>query len=224
MVVRVGLPEHDAAGAVEELGAGLGERAVVLRHLAEHSQRERILVKGFDPAARQMRQHLGGIDRRKLLGEESARVVVRERPQIEQHGRHAVVVLDLYPVDGAQPVGGTAGKDKGRVADRRQLLQHGVDRASLCGGSDFIEAVDDDPLDTGNRIRRIGGAHERTRPDKFHAGLLAEPPGEHGLSQAGIAENHHRIAEREYRVLANDRLLAVLPLVRERSFYSSRHR
>ena len=75
-----------------------------------------------------------------------------------------------------------------------------------------------------NRIRRTGGAHERARPDKFHAGLLAEPLGEHGLSQAGIAEDHHRIAEQEYPVLANDRLPAILPLVRERSFYFGHHR
>ena len=70
MVARIGLPEQDAAGAAKEVGAGLGERAVVLRHLTKHSQRERIPVQGFDPAARQMLQHLGGIDRRKLLGEE----------------------------------------------------------------------------------------------------------------------------------------------------------
>ncbi|MCY4394637.1 MAG: hypothetical protein OXC10_05840 [Rhodospirillaceae bacterium] len=143
---------------------------------------------------------------------------------MEQGGRHAVVVLDLHPVRRAQPVGGAAGKNERRIADRRELLQHRVNSTARRGGGKFVEAVDDDTLGSGNRIRRIGGAHERARPDIFHAGLLAEPPGEHGLSQAGIAENHDRIAEREDPVLANDRLPAVLPLVRERSFYSGHHR
>ena len=117
---------------------------------------------------------------------------------MEQHGRRVIIVPYLHPVCGAQPVGGAAGKNEWRIADRRELLQHRVDSTARRGGGDFVEAVDDDALGSGNRIRRIGGAHERTRPDKFHAGLLAEPPGEHGLSQAGIAEDHHWIAEREY--------------------------
>ena len=70
----------------------------------------------------------------------------------------------------------------------------------------------------------MGRAHERAGPDIFNAVLLAEPPGEHGLSQAGIAEDHDRLVEREYPVLANDRLPAVLPLVRERSFDPGWHR
>ena len=122
MVARVGLPEHDAAGALEEVGAGLGEGPVVLRHLAKHSQREGILVQGFDPAARQMRQHLGGIDRRKLLREKSAGVVFRERSQMEQHGRRVIIVPYLHAVCGAQPVGGAAGKNEWWIADRRELL------------------------------------------------------------------------------------------------------
>ena len=97
-----------------------------------------------------MRQHLGGIDRRELLGEESARVVFRERPQMEQRGRHAVVVLDLHPVRRAQPVGGAAGKNERRIADRRELLQHRVNSTARRGGGEFVEAVDDDTLGSGN--------------------------------------------------------------------------
>ena len=119
VVARILLREHDTTGAVEELCAGLRERAVVPRHLAKHSQRQRILIQGLDPAVRQMRQQSGGVDRRKLLAKEGERVIVRERPQMKQHWRTAIVVPDLHPVCGAQPVGGAAGKDERRIADRR---------------------------------------------------------------------------------------------------------
>jgi len=66
-VARILFLEHHSTCAVEKLGAAAGKRTRILSDLAEQAQGQGILVDVLEPAAREMVQNKGSVDRREFI-------------------------------------------------------------------------------------------------------------------------------------------------------------
>ena len=198
------LLEHDTAGAIEKLGPGFGELPMCLSDFPEHSEREGIAVQRLDFATGEVIEDKFGLYCGELLCQERTRIVSRERLQVEQRRRHTIVVLNLDLVRSAQPVSLTAREDEGRVADLREFFQYVLDRATRCGGGDFVEAIDNNPYLLVALHPRIEGTIETARANVLHTGLLTEHLAEHCFPHSRVAEDHDRRSEGCDFVLADE--------------------
>ena len=115
-VSRILFLEHHSTCAVEKLGATVGKRTRFLSDLAKQAQGQRILVDVLEPAACEMVQNEGSVDRREFIRQEDMGIIALKGLEVKQHRGCNIIILYFDAVGRAPPVGFAARQDEGRIA------------------------------------------------------------------------------------------------------------